>query len=773
LNNDPSTPLKTIGFEFDQAGRLASTADWNASMQAISGYEYEYDVRNQLRFETATIAGLTPQVKLERTYDEVGNRKMLRAELVNGSTITKDFQNDYTFDSLFRLTQIKQTSQGTGSGYHLVQDKRIDLTYNKLGQFTSINRLESLTTSDDNLETVYSYDSSNRLSMLSHQRDGGNHVLSQYEYSYDAMNRITSIDHTAGTGGYADGLSQFTYDKASQLTGADHAPPRPDEAYQFDANGNRTGGAYQNEANNQTKYDGTYTYYYDKEGNRIRRFHGSPTSEEDLPFDEYVYDHRNRLVQVKQFQSEADRYYDFVNYTYDSFNRMLKRQSGTFDTRNNVNTQTRDQYFTGYDGINPTLEFETSGTTSAPAATESNLKHRYLWGPVVDQLLADEQYTGTNSPATTEGNTLWALADHLGTIRDIADFDTSFDPAKFTIVNHRVFDSFGRLTSETNSSIKLSFAYTGKFLDEATNLSHHWNRWYDPQLGKWISEDPIGFAGGDTNLSRYVKNVATTFLDSTGLRQDGILDSIKYHWNGYWHFWVENMSSAGGTIHQTGHDLGDFVGSHGQSFLIDPIEEIKVIGGMMQDGKENLVVVLDSIVFHPVVTAETVYDHSIETLDKITSNPEEGGKFLGNYATGLALTGLGGATTQKILGRMGPSTRHAGNQGNGTNGSSKFSSKSDDFSGLEFLDDTRKWSKPDSFGPNHVFWDDPHGPGYRPPKPRPGTTRTDPGVNPNSKTTETLNPRPEIAPDSISPSHIFWGEEGWPGSTSTINGSGG
>jgi RHS repeat-associated protein len=537
FDSDPSTALKTIGFAFDQAGRLASTTDWNASMQAISNYEYEYDVRNQLRFETATIAGLTPQVKLERTYDRMGNRKMLRAELVNGSTITKDFQNDYKFDLLNRLTQIKQTTQGSGTGYHFVQDKRIDLTYNKLGQFTSINRMESLTTSDDNLETVYSYDLSNRLSVLSHRRDGGNHVLSNYEFDYDAMNRITSIDHTAGTGGYADGFSVFTYDKASQLIGADHAPARPDENYQFDANGNRTGGAYQNEANNQTTYDGTYQYQFDKEGNRIKRIHGEPWSEEDVPFDIYVYDHRNRLVQVKKYQSEIGRYYDFVNYTYDSFNRMIKRQSGTHDTQSGLNTQTRDQYFAGYDGINPTLELETSATTSAPAATESSLKHRYLWGPVVDQLLADEQYTGTNTPATTAGNTLWALADHLGTIRDIADFDTSNDPAEFTIVNHRVFDSFGRLTSETNSSVDLCFAYTGKFMDDSTGLSHHWNRWYDPKLGKWISEDPIGFAGGDANLSRYVGNDSLNFVDIEGNRKYSakyllfyIDDEYRYAW---------------------------------------------------------------------------------------------------------------------------------------------------------------------------------------------------------------------------------------------------
>lgn len=82
----------------------------------------------------------------------------------------------------------------------------------------------------------------------------------------DAMNRINEVDHTvgAGSGGTADGLSLFSYDKASQLTAADHTPPRPDEAYQFDADGNRTGGTIQNGGNNQTVYDGTYTYVYDK-----------------------------------------------------------------------------------------------------------------------------------------------------------------------------------------------------------------------------------------------------------------------------------------------------------------------------------------------------------------------------------------------------------------------------------------------------------------------------------------------------------------------------
>jgi len=42
-------------------------------------------------------------------------------------------------------------------------------------------------------------------------------------------------------------------------------------------------------------------------------------------------------------------------------------------------------------------------------------------------------------------------------------------------------------------------------------------RWYHPSTGRFLSEDPIGFGGGDTNFYRYVKNNALKYIDSTGL----------------------------------------------------------------------------------------------------------------------------------------------------------------------------------------------------------------------------------------------------------------
>jgi RHS repeat-associated protein len=65
--------------------------------------------------------------------------------------------------------------------------------------------------------------------------------------------------------------------------------------------------------------------------------------------------------------------------------------------------------------------------------------------------------------------------------------------------------------------------YTGRFIDQLTGLQWHLHRWYDPALGRWLSEDPIGFAGDPWNLYRYVGNAPTNATDPTGLlsRQTG------------------------------------------------------------------------------------------------------------------------------------------------------------------------------------------------------------------------------------------------------------
>jgi RHS repeat-associated protein len=61
------------------------------------------------------------------------------------------------------------------------------------------------------------------------------------------------------------------------------------------------------------------------------------------------------------------------------------------------------------------------------------------------------------------------------------------------------------------------FGYTGKYFDETTGLQNSWNRWYSPKMGRFISQDPIGFAAGDANMYRYVGNSSPNATDPSGL----------------------------------------------------------------------------------------------------------------------------------------------------------------------------------------------------------------------------------------------------------------
>ncbi len=130
---------------------------------------------------------------------------------------------------------------------------------------------------------------------------------------------------------------------------------------------------------------------------------------------------------------------------------------------------------------------------------------RYLYGEVVDQILAQEDLSKTLGDAN---RTLWPLVDNLGTVRDLAKQDG-------TIAVHYKYDSFGTVTSGDTS--KTRYLFTSREFDTATDLQYNRTRWYDAQVGRWLSEDLLRFIAADANLSRYVSNSSIQFVDPSGL----------------------------------------------------------------------------------------------------------------------------------------------------------------------------------------------------------------------------------------------------------------
>lgn len=112
-----------------------------------------------------------------------------------------------------------------------------------------------------------------------------------------------------------------------------------------------------------------------------------------------------------------------------------------------------------------------------------------------------------------------------GTLRDVARFNPDTD--RTTIVNHLTYDAFGRITGQSNPAVTTLLAFTGRPLDPATGLQNHLHRWYDPAVGRWLSEDPLGFHAADANPYRYCGNSRGICVDRSGLILETLWDAAN------------------------------------------------------------------------------------------------------------------------------------------------------------------------------------------------------------------------------------------------------
>ncbi|MFJ8002532.1 RHS repeat-associated core domain-containing protein [Streptomyces sp. NPDC096310] len=107
---------------------------------------------------------------------------------------------------------------------------------------------------------------------------------------------------------------------------------------------------------------------------------------------------------------------------------------------------------------------------------------------------------------TENGKTQVYLTDALGTVIGLADPDG-------TVATRYTYDPNGQPTSSGAESTN-PYTFTGREND-GTGLLHYRNRYYAPETGRFISQDPIGYAGG-TNLYEYALSSPTTYTDPNG-----------------------------------------------------------------------------------------------------------------------------------------------------------------------------------------------------------------------------------------------------------------
>lgn len=190
-----------------------------------------------------------------------------------------------------------------------------------------------------------------------------------------------------------------------------------DESYGYDAAGNRTNTGYTTGDNNRLTSDGTFNYTYDDEGSRETRTRISSAQADDYTT-EYTWDHNNRLTKIA-YKNNSGTITKQVDYTYDVFGRRILKEVDADGAGAGLSVTT--EYM--YDGEDILLALDDSG----------DVTNRYLHGPAVDQILADEQ---------VGDEVLWPLADNLGSVRDLIDSDGNVE-------NHIAYDAYGNVISET------------------------------------------------------------------------------------------------------------------------------------------------------------------------------------------------------------------------------------------------------------------------------------------------------------------------------------
>jgi len=184
----------------------------------------------------------------------------------------------------------------------------------------------------------------------------------------------------------------------------------------------------------------------------------------------YTWDFENRLVQV------VNPGVGTTTFRYDPLGRRIQK-SGPLGTSNYL-----------YDIYSLIETTDASGTWVA----------RYTQGRNVDEPLA---------AGDTSGTSYYYQGDDLGSI-------TSLSSSAGAISSTYVYDGFGNVSSSTGT-VKNPFQFAAREFDQETNLYYNRARYYNPNSGRFASEDPIHFKGG-INFYPYARNNPAVYVDPYG-----------------------------------------------------------------------------------------------------------------------------------------------------------------------------------------------------------------------------------------------------------------
>ena len=319
----------------------------------------------------------------------------------------------------------------------------------------------------------YHYDEQNRLH--AHAVTQENHDLYRRHYDYDKTGNLTRLLDTR------KGEHHYHYDPLARLTRADHSQD-VQERFGHDPAGNllmqdRPGPDIV--AGNRLVIQGDHHYDYDAFGNLIRQRRGKGHQ----LVTEYRYDCQHRLIGITQPNGQT------ASYRYDPFGRRISKT---------------------VDGI--TTEFFWQGDKLV-AEHHADRHRSYIYEPDSFRPLALLAGFG---PQDTQP--FHYQLDHLGTPQEL----TAPDGEIAWSAHYRAYGQISRLDI---NKVDNPLRFQGQYFDPESGLHYNRNRYYNPDIGRYLTPDPVKLAGG-INAYQYAPN-PTGWVDPLGLNTCPGADGCK------------------------------------------------------------------------------------------------------------------------------------------------------------------------------------------------------------------------------------------------------
>ncbi|MCW5319220.1 hypothetical protein GTQ43_38205 [Nostoc sp. KVJ3] len=465
-----------INYAYDQYGRLDTKSFSNRNVAAVS---YTYDsITSQIATVTdgrgVTRYGYDNYDRLASITNPDGQTIGYGYDLLGNLTsqTTSVGTVNYTYDSLNRLDKV------------IVAGRTLtDYDYNAVG---SLIRTTNANGTVENRQ----YNERNQLKYLD-DRDSAGNIISSYSYTLDAVGNRRQVVENSGR------VVNYTYDNLDRLT--------------------------QEKITDSTNGDRTINYTFDLVGNRLSR----TDSAEGLTT--YVYDGNNRLTSSSLVNKVTQFTYDnngsmkscsdgTQTVTYDWINDGENRLVGV--TTTNTNGTSHQQYI-----------YDASGDRVASIA--DGVRTNYLVDPMrgVSQVLLEYDANGQITTEYTYGLGLiksdrsgdenYYHTDGLGSTRVLTN-------ATGQVVDNYTYDAYGRLLSSTGTSSN-SYQFAGEQRDSETGLDYLRARYYDADLGRFISKDSFaGFMDDPMSQHNYLYANANpvNFIDPTGHETMGDIGAV-------------------------------------------------------------------------------------------------------------------------------------------------------------------------------------------------------------------------------------------------------